>query len=146
MSLSHRPEGLLEWLESAKTGSCIGQGSTGRITAPVLDITHIPCLGTDDLVSLHFDYPNVLRIDNVLARMGDRSLVAEVHRFRHIKRHSAEFDTQMKTLESEMWGLQTRQRQCIHRLKKADVLQRIDKERGQDIQVVPSWAWEDQSK
>ena len=79
----------------------------------VLDITHVPRLGVDDLVSLHFDYTDVLCIDNALARVGDRSLVAEVHRFRHIKRWFAELDEQMKTLESEMWALQTRQRQCV---------------------------------
>ena len=55
-----------------------------------------------------------------------------------------ELDQQMKTLESEMWALQTWQRQCMSRLEKADVLRRIDQERGQDIRVVPSWAWEDE--
>ena len=115
-------------------------------TAPVLDITHIPRLGADDLISLRFDYADVSRIDNTLARIGDRSLCAEVHRFRHIKRWFAELDAQMKTLESEMWALQMRQRQCVGRLEKADVLRRIDHERGQDIRVVPSWAWEDEDE
>ena len=55
-----------------------------------------------------------------------------------------ELDEQMKALESEMWALQTRQQQCIGRLEKADVLRRIDYERGQDIRVVPSWAEEDE--
>ena len=111
--------------------------------APVLDITHVPRITLEDLTSLRFDYPDATRIDNALARVGDRSLVAEVHRFRHIKRRFAELNEQMKTLEEEMWMLQTKQRQCIGRLEKADVLRRIDKERGQDIRVVPSWAWED---
>ena len=124
--------------------------STGEVykglvhAAPVLDITHIPRLSTDNLVSLRFDYADASRIDNVLARVGDKSLCAEVHRFRHIKKRFAELDKQMKTLESEMWALQTQQRQCVGRLEKADVLRRIDQERGQDIRVVPSWAWEDE--
>ena len=75
--------------------------------APVLDITHVPHLGADDLASLHFDYADASRIDNALARVGDKSLCAEVHRFRHIKRRFAELDAQMKTLEAEMWALQT---------------------------------------
>ena len=78
--------------------------------------------------------------------MGDRSLAAEVHRFRHIKKQFAELDEQMKTLESEMWALQTRQRQCIGQLEKADVLRCIDYKRGQDICVVPSWAWEEEDE
>ena len=126
---------------------------TGKQSGPVqgrnvtvLDITHVPRLSPDDLVSLRFDYPDATRIDNALARVGDRSLVAEVHRFCHIKRRFAELDEQMKTLEGEMWMLQTKQRQCVGRLEKADVLRRIDKERGQDIHVVPSWAWEDGDK
>ena len=112
--------------------------------APILDLTRVPRLGADDLASLRFDYVDALRIDNALARVGDKSLCAEVHRFRHIKKQFAELDTQMKMLESEMWALQTRQRQCVGRLEKADVLRRIDYEHGQDIRVVPSWAWEDE--
>ena len=124
--------------------------STGEVykglihAALVLDITHVPCLSPDDLVSLRFDYADASRIDNALARVGDRSLCAEVHRFRHIKKRFAELDEQMKALESEMWALQTQQRQCVGRLEKADILRRIDYERGQDIRVVPSWAWEDE--
>ena len=72
--------------------------------------------------------------------------MAEVHRFCHIKKCFAELDEQMKMLEAEMWALQTRQRQCVGQLKKADVLRHIDKEWGQDIRVVPSWAWEDEDK
>ena len=113
-------------------------------TAPVLDITQVPRLSADNLVSLRFDYADASCIDNALARVGDKSLCAEVHRFCHIKRRFAELDVQMKTLESEMWALQTQQRQCVGRLEKADVLRRIDQERGQDIRVVPSWAWEDE--
>ena len=109
--------------------------------APVLDITKVPRLGLDDLVSLRFDYADASRIDNALARVGDKSLCAEVHRFRCIKRRFAELEEQMKALESEMWALQTRQRQCVGRLEKADVLRRIDYERGQDM---PSWAAEDE--
>ena len=112
--------------------------------APILNITNIPCLGADDLHSLRFDYIDASCIDNALARIGDKSLCAKVHRFRHIKKRFAELDAQMKTLESEMWALQTRQHQCVNRLEKADVLRRIDEERGQDIRVVPSWAWEDE--
>ena len=122
--------------------------STGEVykglihAAPVLDITNVPRLGPDDLASLRFDYADASRIDNALARVGDKSLCAEVHRFRYIKKRFAELEEQMKTLEAEMWALQTRQRQCVGRLEKADVLRRINDERGQDIRVVPSWAWE----
>ena len=112
--------------------------------APVLDITHVPRLGADDLVSLRFDYADASHIDNALARVGDKSLCAKVHRFCHIKRRFAELDAQMKTLEAEMWALQTRQWQCVGRLERADVLRHIDHERGQDIRIVPSWAWEDE--
>ena len=75
---------------------------------PVLNIKHIPCVSTEDLVSLQFNYPDMLHIDNALACVGDRSLITEVHCFHHIKRHFAELDEQMKTLEEEMWLLQTR--------------------------------------
>ena len=95
-------------------------------------------------MSLCFDYVDTSQIDNALARVGDKSLCAEVHCFCHIKKWFAELDAQMKTLESEMWALQTRQRQCVGRLEKADVLRCIDHERGQDIHVVPSWAWEEE--
>ena len=126
--------------------------STGEVykglihAAPVLDITTVPRLSVEDLASLCFDYADASRIDNALACVGDKSLCAEVHRFRHIKKRFAELEEQMKMLESEMWALQTRQRQCISRLEKADVLRRIDYEQGQDIRVVPSWAWEDGDK
>ena len=51
--------------------------STGKVfkglihTTPVLDITHVPCITVEDLVSLCFDYPDVSRINNTLARVGD---------------------------------------------------------------------------
>ena len=69
-----------------------------------------------------------------------------MHQFRNIKRHFTKLNEQMKTLEEEMWMLQTKQWQCVGQLKKADVLRHIDKEHGQDIRVVPSWAWEDEDK
>ena len=59
--------------------------STGEVykglihAAPVLDITHVPRLGPDDLTSLCFDYKDASRIDNALAWVGDKSLCAEVH-------------------------------------------------------------------
>ena len=112
--------------------------------ALVLDIMHVPRLGVENLVSLRFDYVDASRIDNALAHVGDKSICAEVHRFCHIKKRFAELEGQMKTLESEMWALQTRQQQCVGRLEKADILRHIDHERGQDIRVVPSWAWEDE--
>ena len=124
--------------------------STGEVykglihATPMLDITHVPRLRADDLISLCFDYVDVSRIDNALAQVGDKSLCAEVHQFRHIKKRFAELDVQMKTLEAEMWALQTRQRQCVGRLEKADILRHIDYEQGQDIRVVPSWAWEEE--
>ena len=124
--------------------------STGEVykglihAAPMLDITHVPHLGADDLTSLRFDYVDVSCIDNALACIGDKSLCAEVHRFRHIKKQFAKLDAQMKTLKSEMWALQTRQRQCVGQLEKADILRCIDHECGQDIRVVPSWAWEEE--
>ena len=124
--------------------------STGEVykglihAAPILDITHMPRLSADNLVSLCFDYVDASCINNALARVGDKSLCAEVHHFHHIKKQFAELDAQMKTLESEMWALQTRQRQCVGRLEKADVLRRIDHEHGQDIRVMPSWAWEEE--
>ena len=126
--------------------------STGEVykglihAAPVLDLTRVPRLGAEDLASLRADYEDASRIDNALARVGDKSLCAEVHRFRCIKKRFGELEQQMKTLEAEMWALQTRQRQCVGRLEKADVLRRIDYERGQDIRVVPSWAWEDEDE
>ena len=61
--------------------------STGEVykglihATPVLDITHVPHLDTDDLVSLHFDYMDASHIDNALACVGDKSLCAEVHCF-----------------------------------------------------------------
>ena len=66
--------------------------STGEVykglvhAAPTLDITHVPRLSPDDLTSLRFDYTDASCIDNALARIGDRSLCAEVHRFCHIKK------------------------------------------------------------
>ena len=107
-------------------------------TAPVLNITHVPHITSEDLVSLHFNYLNASRINNALAHVGDQSLVAEVHQFRHIKKRFTELEAQMKILEEEMWMLQTRQRQCVGCLEKADILRHIDKEHGQDIHVVPS--------
>ena len=101
--------------------------------APVLDITHVPHITLEDLVSLHFDYPDASHINNTLVHVGDRSLVAEVHRFCHIKKWFTELDVQMKILEEEMWMLQMRQQQCVGWLEKADILRRIDKEHGQDI-------------
>ena len=71
--------------------------------APVLDLTSVPRLGADDLTTLRFDYMDASRIDNALARIGDKSLCAKVHRFRHIKKRFAELDAQIKALESEMW-------------------------------------------
>lgn len=72
----------------------------------------------------------------MLAHVGDKSLIAEVHHFRAIKGRFKQLQEQMEELEDEMWGLTHKQHRCIRCLGHADVLQHIDDEEGQRITVV----------
>ena len=63
----------------------------------------------------------------------DRSLAAEVHRYRHLMGRLGQLDEQMATIEKEMAMLIPQKHQCVDRLMKAQAVRHVRKEIRQHI-------------
>ena len=112
----------------------IGQvrGSNEDYSAPLYaqpDYTVLerPRYSTDDVWRLWWGVDDAAIFDASLAFLGDRTLAAEVHRFRESGRIIAELDTDIAWLENWKWEVGCIQEASIRRLESANALDRLDR-------------------
>ena len=65
--------------------------------------------------------------DTSLDFLGDRTLTAEIHRFRESGRIIAELDADIRRLENRKWEAGCIQEASIRRLESANALERLDR-------------------
>ena len=76
-------------------------------------------------MSLEHGYAGRERIDGCLRTLRDRSLEAEVHRFRMLQQETAMLNTRIRELE-QVWGTMDAARLgCVRRLEMADTIARM---------------------
>jgi hypothetical protein len=94
--------------------------------APVVDVDIPPPLITADILRLlDTDYMGYDRVDEAIGELGDRSLRAEVNRYRHLERKRKAFQESIHRLEDQMFTTDVERRMCISRLEGARAMVRI---------------------
>jgi hypothetical protein len=101
--------------------------------APVVDIDiPPPPITTDILRLLDSDYMGYDRVDEAIGEIGDRSLRAEVNRYRRLERKRKAFQESIRRLEDQMFTTDVERRMCVSRLESARAMVRIQREMQDD--------------
>jgi hypothetical protein len=101
--------------------------------APVVDIDIPPPLITADILRLlDSDYMGHDRVDEAIGEIGDRSLRAEVNRYRRLERKRKAFQESIRRLEDQMFTTDVERRMCVSRLESARAMVRIQREMQDD--------------
>jgi hypothetical protein len=94
--------------------------------APVVDIDIPPPLITADILRLlDTDYMGYDRVDEAIGELGDRSLRADVNRYRHLEHKRKAFQESIRRLEDQMFTTDVERRMCVSRLEGARAMVRI---------------------
>jgi hypothetical protein len=94
--------------------------------ASVVDIDILPPLITANILwLLDTDYMGHDRVDEALGELGDRSLRAEVNRYRRLERKHKAFQESIRRLEDQMFTTDVERRMCVSRLEAARVMVHI---------------------
>ena len=94
---------------------------------PDYDAMERPRYGMDDLWRLKWGSDDAAIFDASLEYLGDRSLTAEVHRFREAGRIVAQYEEDIRRLEIRKWEAGCLQDASIRRLESANILERLDR-------------------
>jgi hypothetical protein len=81
------------------------------------------------------------RVDEVLGEIGDRSLIAEVNRYRRLERKHKGFQDSITRLEDQMFTTDVERRMCISRLEGARAMVRIQGEMQRNTQAFHLSPW-----
>jgi hypothetical protein len=94
--------------------------------APVVDVNVPPPLITADILRLlDTDYMGHDNVDEAIGELGDRSLRAEVNRYRRLERKHKAFQESIRRLEDQMFTTDVERRMCVSRLEGARAMVRI---------------------
>ena len=95
---------------------------------PCYDIDQFqrPRYHTDDLWRLKYGADEAEEFDEALAFLHDRSLTAEVHRYREAGMLEASYKVDIKKLEDRMWAAGTMKEASVRRLERANALAQIE--------------------
>jgi hypothetical protein len=116
-----------------------GAVHVGRVYAKAdLDCSKKPNYG-EKLRYFREEYTIREEIDDAIARLRDRSLEAEVHRFRATERRIQTCNDEIQRLEDRMFDLTMMRSGCVRRLELANAIERIEGELGPDIQPTTPW-------
>jgi hypothetical protein len=78
-----------------------------------------PPITADILRLLHTDYMGHDRVDEALGELGDRSLMAEVARYRRLERKRKAFQDSITRIEDQLFTCDIERRMCVSRLEAA---------------------------
>jgi hypothetical protein len=110
--------------------------------AAVVDIdTPPPMITADILRLLDTDYMGHDRVDEAIGEIGDRSLQAEVNRYRRLERKRRSFQESITRLEDQMFTTDVERRMCVSRLEAARAMVRIQREMQGDTHAFRLSPW-----
>jgi hypothetical protein len=96
--------------------------------APIVDVDVPPPLITADILRLlDTNYMGRDRVDEALGEIGDRSLRAEVNRYRRLERKRKAFQESIRRLEDQMFTTDVERRMSTSRLEGARAMVRIQR-------------------
>jgi hypothetical protein len=100
-----------------------------------------PSITADILWLLDTDYMGHERVDEALGEIGDRSLQAEVNRYRRLVHKHKSFEESIWRLEDQMFTTDVERRMCISRLEAARAMVCIQYEMRDNRQVFRLSPW-----
>jgi hypothetical protein len=110
--------------------------------ASVHDVDIPPPPITDDLLRLlQTDYMGHDCVDEVLGKLSDRSLTAEVNRYRRLERKHHSFQESITQIKDQLFTTDVECRMCVSRLEGARALVRIQGEMQRNSQVFRLSLW-----
>jgi hypothetical protein len=110
--------------------------------APVHDVDIPPPPITADLLRLlHTDYMGHDCVDEALGELGDRSLRAEVNRYRQLEKKCRAFQESITRLEDQLFTTDVKRRMCMSRLEGARAMVRIQGEMSRSTQAFRLSPW-----
>jgi hypothetical protein len=81
------------------------------------------------------------RVDEVLGEISDRSLIAEVNRYRRLERKRRSFQESIMQLEDQLFTCDVERRMCISRLEGTRAMVRIQAEMQRNQQAFRLLPW-----
>jgi hypothetical protein len=110
--------------------------------APIVDIDIAPPIIPAELLRLlDTDYMGHDNVDEAIGEIGDRSLRAEVNRYRRLERKRKSFQESIRRLEDQMFTTDVERRMCISRLEAARAMVRIQAEMQNNRQAFRLSPW-----
>jgi hypothetical protein len=110
--------------------------------APIVDIDiPPPPISADILQLLDTDYMGHDNVDEAIGEIGDRSLRAEVNRYRRLERKRQSFQESIRRLEDQMFTTDVERRMCVSRLESAWAMVRIQAEMQSNRQAFRLSPW-----
>jgi hypothetical protein len=109
---------------------------------PIVDIDIPPPLISADILRLlDTDYMGHDNVDEAIGEIGDRSLKAEVNRYRRLERKRRSFQESIRRLEDQMFTNDVERRMCVSRLEAARAMVRIQAEMQNNRQAFRLSPW-----
>jgi hypothetical protein len=90
---------------------------------------------------LHIDYMGHDHVDEALSEIGDRSLIAEVNRYRRLKRKRKSFQESIMRLKDQLFTCDVERHMCISRLEGARAMVCIQGEMQRNQQAFRLSPW-----
>jgi hypothetical protein len=110
--------------------------------APIVDIDiPPPPISAEILRLLDPDYMGHDNVDEAIGEIGDRSLKAEVNRYRRLERKRRSFQESIRRLEDQMFTTDVERRMCVSRLEAARAMVRIQAEMQANRQAFRLSPW-----
>jgi hypothetical protein len=110
--------------------------------AAIHDLDVPPPMITADLLRLlDTDYMGHEHVDEALGEIGDRSLQAEVNRYRRLSRKRKSFEESIRRIEDQMFTNDVERRMCTSRLEAARAVVRIQQEMQDNRQAFRLSLW-----
>jgi hypothetical protein len=100
-----------------------------------------PPITAELLQLLQTDYMGHDRVEEALGDLGDRSLIAEVNRYRRLERQRRSFQESITRIEDQLFTTDVERCMCVSRLEGARVLVRIQGEMQRNSQAFHLSPW-----
>jgi hypothetical protein len=91
---------------------------------------------------LHHDYRGKDWVDDALTRLRDDGLRAEVHRYRKLQEELHRKLEEVKQLEDRVADIYPEMHRCCQRLQRAEAVERVESQRGEEIHLISPWTFE----
>jgi hypothetical protein len=91
---------------------------------------------------LHHNYRGKDWVDDALTHLQDNGLHTEVHWYRKLQEELHRKLEEVKRLEDQIADIYPKMHQCCQCLQRAEAVERVESQRGEEIHLVSPWTFE----